>query len=155
MRQSSEERQLHCFPLLGRHPRQRAANLLDGDLPSCFFFQVNIERDHHFRDIGFRLALAQRINGAMSRDHRQPCPQAAAACVERFRLSPQLHEDLLHHVFRRSGISQDAQRNRIDDRGVAVVELRHRGFASTANTGDHLSLHLRRLSPRASQASSL
>ena len=82
----------------------------------CLFAQVMTGSNDDVFKIRLRTPLSQNIDRAMPGDHPEPSRQIPPAAVKRCGLSPQLHEDLLEHIFRCCCVGQNSQSRGVHDR---------------------------------------
>src|SRR5215469_14621992 len=115
MSEPLEESHFQRRPLRRRHATQSAANFLQRATPFRLARWIRHCQDDHFRDIGFRPALASEVDRAVTRNHRQPPRKTATTGIKNVRVAPELHKNFLKYVLGCSGISEHAKSHRVND----------------------------------------
>src|SRR5215813_14201478 len=110
MREPFEKCHLQRLALLDRQALHDRPYLRNRHVAIGGLLEARIHGDDYIFDVRFRTPTAQEVNRAMTCNHREPCPEAAAIGIERLRIPPKLEKYFLQNVFRLCGLTQDAQR---------------------------------------------
>src|ERR1700732_3587650 len=121
MSEPFEESHFQCRTLWWRHPSQGTSNSFERAAQLGTADKIRFDGYDHIRDVRLWPSLAERVDCTVPRDHGQPTREASTSRVERIWTTPELHENFLQNVLRRSSIAQNSQRDRINDRRVALI----------------------------------
>ncbi len=79
------------------------------------------------------LGPAHRVDGTVARDPHQPCGQPPAVGIEAGCTLPTAQKHVLHDLLRQLWVADDAQRDRIDQPAVALINRSQRIFATACH----------------------
>ena len=85
---------------------------------------------------------AQGVDGAIASDDGEPAAEAAAGGDEGVRAAPEAEKDILKNVLGGGGVAEDAERDRVHDPGVPVVERGHSLLVATPHPVQQLTILL-------------
>src|SRR5450755_2006650 len=133
MRESFKEAQFQSRALRCRYASEHPSNFVQRTVPLDTANHVGTNADDHIRHLNFRTALAEGVDCPVSRDYGEPSRQASTANIESVRITPKLHEYFLQNVLRSPRIAKNTQRNRINNSGIALIQLCHGSLIAGAN----------------------
>src|ERR1700757_2353215 len=155
MSEPFEKSHFQCRTLWRWHPSQSTSNLFQSAVQLGAAGKVRFDGYNYIGDIRLWASLAEGIDCPVARDHGQPPWQAPPSGIECVRITPELHENFLQNVLSRPGFTQNTQRHRINNRRVALVELRHGLLIAGANRRHQRGVRRKQIGGRARKVSYL